>query len=110
MLLTKGIKTARIVTVKWLQSYETETALSNKDKLIQRLKSVPADFKYSELRTLLSYLEYIEDTKGKTSGSRVGFVHHDYAPIMIHKPHPGDEMKKYAVKMVKKTLEDRGQI
>ena len=45
------------------------------DKLIERLLSIPKDLTYTELSKILNYFGYIETTKGKTSGSRVMFMH-----------------------------------
>lgn len=79
------------------------------DKLIQRLLSLPKDFTYSEARTLLSNLGFQECNKGRTSGSRVIFKREvDGLSIMLHKPHPGDVMKAYSVKQLKKDLEENG--
>jgi len=90
------------------------TILSNIKKLIKKLikkfRSVPADFKYAELKTLLEYLGYEESNSGKTSGSRVRYIHPDLTPILIHKPHPGSEMKKYIIRELISKLEERGQL
>lgn len=72
--------------------------MSKRDKLIQRLLSIPSDFTYDEAKTLASQFGYKEHNKGKTSGSRILlFREKDCRKIMLHKPHPGDIMKKYAV-------------
>ena len=56
------------------------------DKLIKRLKSVPADFTFSELETLLGWLNYKRHNKGSTSGSRVLFYREsDNSKISLHK-------------------------
>ena len=69
------------------------------DKLIKRLKSVPADFTFSELETLLGWLNYKRHNKGSTSGSRVLFYREsDNSKISLHKPHPGDIMSRAAVR------------
>ena len=80
------------------------------DKLIEKFKTIPADFKYSDLKKLLGHFGYTEDTGGKTSGSRMQFTNPEFAPIMIHKPHPGSIVKRHALRMVLKTLEEREQI
>ncbi|SKB94264.1 HicA toxin of toxin-antitoxin [Soonwooa buanensis] len=71
------------------------------DKLIERFLSIPKDFTYTELTKILNYFGYIETTKGKTSGSRVMFMH-DKAdmPIRLHKPHPKPILKEYVIKQV----------
>ena len=81
------------------------------DKLIKRLKSVPADFTFSELETLLGWLNYKRHNKGSTSGSRVLFYREsDNSKIALHKPHPGDIMSRAAVRDVIKKLEESGDI
>ena len=48
--------------------------MSNKEKLIARFLSMPADFHYDELVKLVGYFGFSKMKKGKTSGSRVKFV------------------------------------
>ena len=87
--------------------------MSKIDTLIQRLcaKPTPADFRYADLRKILSHYGYIESNKGATSGSRVKFYHPDTkAAIMLHKPHPGDEMVKASVDSVVAFLKEHGHI
>jgi len=85
--------------------------MSKKEKLLKRLLSKPKDFTYDELRTLLHLLGYIEDNKGKTSGSRVAFYHADSKDIIrIHKPHPGNELKSYVIETVIEKLKRRGEL
>ena len=47
--------------------------MSQIEKLIERLKSKPKDFTYDELKRLLNDYGFVENNKGKTSGSRVRF-------------------------------------
>lgn len=85
--------------------------MSQIEKLKDKLKSLPKDFIYSEAKTLLERFGFREDNKGATSGSRVKFYRkQDKAIILLHKPHPGDEMKSYAIKQLKETLERFGDI
>lgn len=67
--------------------------MGQKEKLIQRLKSRPKDFTFQEAETLLGYLDYKRSNKGKTSGSRVVFESTEHANILLHKPHPNNELK-----------------
>jgi hypothetical protein len=48
--------------------------MGQKEKLIKWLKSKPKDFTFAELETLLRFLSYELDNKGRTSSSRVMFV------------------------------------
>ena len=60
----------------------------------------PSDFTYEELERLLGQLGYEKSNKGKTSGSRMIFKDANGHPIMIHRPHPGNIIKGYAMKQI----------
>lgn len=81
-----------------------------KDKLIDRFTSQPSDFTFDELEKLLKHFGYEKSNKGKTSGSRVVYKNADKRPIMIHKPHPGNIIKLYAMKQVLNDLVEAGFI
>ena len=51
---------------------------------------------------------YRKSNVGRTSGSRVRFVHETYAPIILHKPHPKPVLKMYQVKQVIEQLKKEG--
>ena len=72
--------------------------MGTKEKLIERFKSLPTNFTFEEMERLLSIFGYEKSNKGKTSGSRVIFKNGDKRPIMIHKPHPGNVIKGYAIR------------
>lgn len=73
--------------------------MSRKEKLIKHLRSLPKDFTYSELVSLLQQLGFEEDNKGKTSGSRVRFYHSKKRlQYLAHKPHPASIIKEKALK------------
>jgi hypothetical protein len=55
-------------------------------------------------------LGYSEYQSGKTSGSRVRFLHNEYEPITLHKPHPKPVLKRYQTKQLVAALKDRGQL
>ncbi len=74
--------------------------MGKKEILIKRLKSKPTDFTFDEAETLLGYLNYVRKNKGKTSGSRVMFTSEKRATILMHNPHPGNELKAYQVQQL----------
>ena len=81
--------------------------MSKKEKLIERLKSKPKDFTYDEAKRLLNNFGFIEDNKGKTSGSRVVFKNRlNNKEIEIHKPHQNNILKPYQVKIIRRRLEE----
>ena len=84
--------------------------MSSKDKLIARFLLLPSDFTFDELERLLKALGYTKSNKGKTSGSRVIFKDKEGHPIMLHKPHPGNIMKRGAIKQLAEQLKDWGEI
>ena len=83
--------------------------LGKKEKLIARLKTIPKDFTFDEMETLLIAFGVEMSNKGKTSGSRVKFIKDDI-PIILHKPHPHKELLEYQVKQILETLEEEGLI
>ena len=84
--------------------------MSTKEKLIARFKNLPSDFTFEELIRLLGMLGYEMKTKGKTSGSRYIFKDNKGNPIMVHKPHPGNVVKSYAMKQIYDELINKGKI
>ncbi len=84
--------------------------MGTKDKLINRFKTLPSDFTFEELEKLLGIFGYTKSNKGKTSGSRIIYKNNDKRPIMIHKPHPGNIIKHYAMKQIMNDLKDAGFI
>ena len=85
--------------------------MSKKEKLLKRLLSRPCDFTYREVKSLLFDLGYNEDNRGRTSGSRVAFVHTETKHIIrFHKPHPGNTLKMYQIDELIETLRAQGVI
>ncbi len=84
--------------------------MSQKDKLIHKLKMKSKNFTYEDAETLLRYLGYNCSNKGKTSGSRVIFVSTEHGPIRFHKPHPRKELLEYQIKQLIEHLEQEGLI
>lgn len=87
--------------------------MSKIDTLLDKLckKPAPSDFRFSDLRKVMAYFGYLESNKGATSGSRVKFYNPDTkAVLLLHKPHPGDEMPKAAVDSVVNFLKEHGHI
>lgn len=84
--------------------------MSGKEKLIARFCSMPSDFTWDEMTRLLTSLGYEQSNKGKTSGSRIIFKNEGKKPIMLHKPHPRNIIKEYALKQVYDYLKNEGLI
>ena len=72
--------------------------MTRQEKLLNRFVSRPSDFTYNELIRLLRGFGY-EELQG--SGSRVVFrnkeIRHN---IKLHKPHPGNVLKRYQIDLI----------
>lgn len=79
--------------------------LSKLNKLRGRFYSIPKDLTWDELSNVLNSYGYIELKTGKTGGSRRKFVKGNHI-ISLHKPHPGNIVKQYAIKQVIETLKN----
>lgn len=84
--------------------------MSKLEKEIERLKSKPKDYSYEEAKSLLNKLGYIENNKGKTSGSRVRFRNKENVKIDLHKPHPKNILKAYQINDLIEILKKGGVI
>ena len=84
--------------------------MSKQEKLFERFISVPADFTWDELKKILSSFGYSEISKGKTAGSRKKFVDIDGNLILLHKLHPSNIVKKYALKQIIENLNEKGKL
>lgn len=85
--------------------------MSRIEKLIARFTSQPSDITIDELRRVLDGLGYREDTEGKTSGSRLAFIHPETGHVIrLHLPHPTPELKHYQLKDLLNELRERGEL
>ena len=85
--------------------------MSTLEKAKERLRNLPKDYTYDEAHQLLNRLGYEERMQGKTSGSRVGFYRQsDDSIILLHKPHPKNEMSAGAVKALATFLKTKGDL
>lgn len=80
--------------------------MSKTEKLIVRLLSQPKDFTYSELITILTFWGY-EEVQG--AGSRICFRRETHK-IKLHKPHPGNLLKQYQIRLIIDELKKEGLI
>ncbi len=54
---------------------------------------------------------YKEDNRGRTSGSRVAFVHSETGHIIrLRRPHPGNILKKYQIEQLIDESKNQGVI
>ncbi|MCR5805500.1 MAG: type II toxin-antitoxin system HicA family toxin [Oscillospiraceae bacterium] len=83
--------------------------MGRKEKLIEKLRSCSKTFTFDDAETLLGYFKYHRSNKGKTSGSRVMFTNDDlHTKVLLHRPHPGNELREYQMKQLIEHLEEEG--
>ena len=81
--------------------------MGSKEKLIDKFLSQPKDFTYGEVVRLMGIFDYSESHKGATSGSRVEFISKDgQDSYIMHKPHPSNIIKGYAMKQLLAYIRD----
>lgn len=79
--------------------------MNKKAKLLKKLYTNPKDFTFNDTVSLLGFYKYVMDNKGRTSGSRIAFIKGNKR-IYMHRPHPGNELKSYQIKELRKKLEE----
>lgn len=82
--------------------------MTRRDKLIARFRQRPRDFTWDELVRLLESVGYDEVKTGKTAGSRRRFAHATGRVLTLHKPHPGNVVKRYVMDDVLRLLIEEG--
>lgn len=80
--------------------------MSKIQKDMERLKSKSKDFTYDEAKRILNNFGFIENNKGKTSGSRVEFKNNSNKKIILHKPHLSNILKPYQINEIIKQLRE----
>ena len=83
--------------------------MGTKEKLLERIKTLPKDFTFEEAERILKNLGYTKSNKGKTSGSRVLFYKDGAGPVFMHRPHPSNILPGYAVKQLLAELTINGE-
>ncbi|MFA5205978.1 MAG: type II toxin-antitoxin system HicA family toxin [Lentisphaeria bacterium] len=80
--------------------------MSRKDKLLDRLFSLPKDFTWEELTAVMNHCGYTLCSGG---GSRRKFHHAQNGWLVIlHEPHPGRILKAYQLREVAGHLKQNG--
>jgi hypothetical protein len=76
--------------------------MTRSEKLLTRFLSRPKDFTYNELVRLLGSFGYKEQ---QGPGSRIAFSNEGLKHnIKLHKPHPGNVLKRYQIDLIIKEL------
>lgn len=82
--------------------------MSRREKAVERFKEMPENYRWDELENLLKSLDYEQKRPGKTAGSRRRFVHATAPAIVLHRPHAGRRVKRYALEYVMEVLTREG--
>lgn len=82
--------------------------MSRHEKRLERLRSYPKDFEWSELEAILKALGYKVLKKG--GGSKRKFVGDGLPLISLHEPHPENVVKVVYLRDVVQVLEENGII
>jgi hypothetical protein len=84
----------------------TTREMGRHEKLLDRLRGRPKDFRWDQLKTLLGGFGYEEETGG---GSRRKFFNAKTGvSICLHEPHPRRELKSYQVDYILDHLKQEG--
>lgn len=69
------------------------------EKLLAKFLETPtrSDLTFQDLKIVMSNFGFVMQER---AGSRVAFTKEGEQPIMLHKPHPGNELKQYVVKQL----------
>lgn len=81
--------------------------MSKKEKLLEKLRLMPANFTWDEAVTLMKQHNF---ALVKNSGSRRTFRHENGVKVSIHEPHPQNTLLKYAMEDLIAALKASGEI
>ena len=85
--------------------------MPGKESLLNKLtsKPLPTNFTMRELDTLMKKCGCRKFSGGRGSG--IGYIHDETGRIVqFDAPHPGNELYRYHINMIKKFLKDIGEI
>ena len=81
------------------------------EKLVAKLQNPTSAISFQDLEYILGKFGYTEKKTGKTSGSRKAYIKLKTKHIIrIHRPHPGNELKRYVKKYIIAELKKEGLI
>lgn len=77
--------------------------MSKTEKLLTKFLENPtrSDLTFGDLKIVMNKFGFVMQER---AGSRVAFTKEGEQPIMLHKPHPGNELKQYIVKQLQERL------
>jgi len=77
--------------------------MSKTEKLLTKFLENPtrSDLTFGDLKIVMNKFGFVMQER---AGSRVAFTKEGEQPIMLHKPHPGNELKQYVVKQLQERL------
>jgi predicted RNA binding protein YcfA (HicA-like mRNA interferase family) len=81
--------------------------VSKKEKLLDKLRSLPSDFTWDEAVKVMKQHKF---QLVKNTGSRRTFRHENGVKVSIHEPHPQNTLLKYAMENLIEALVNAGEI
>lgn len=77
--------------------------MSQSEKLLAKFLETPtrSDLTFQDLIVVMAGFGYAPQER---AGSRVAFIKQGEQPISLHKPHPGNEIKRYMVKQLQEQI------
>ena len=81
--------------------------MTRSDRLAKRFREARKTFPWNDFCALMRKLGY---ARHEMAGSRVRFTHPEHPMILLHRPHPGNELRGAALRAVQQTLQQEGVI
>lgn len=82
--------------------------MSKLEKLLDKMRNTQSQWTWDELCSLLKKLGY---TQEEGDGSRVKFDNGNALDLInLHKPHPGNEIRAYAIRQIREKLKNGGML
>ncbi len=80
------------------------------ERLAEQLMACPRTFRFDDAVRVMAWYGFALDEKGRTSGSRIRFYReHDGRMLIMHAPHPGNELRAAAVRNMVMFLREAGR-
>lgn len=87
-----------------------DVVVTRVEKLVRQLMACPRTFRFDDAVRVMAWYGFVLDGKGRTSGSRVRFYREsDGRMMLMHVPHPGDELRAAAVREMASFLKEAGR-
>ena len=80
------------------------------ERLAEQLMACPRTFRFDDAVRVMAWYGFALDEKGRTSGSRIRlYREQDGRTLIMHAPHPGNELRAAAVRNMVMFLREAGR-